>query len=67
MDASRPATRRRASWKAFPNRIWERVTESRVTGLLLNCSFANQETTDLTWLSQLQKLVASRVANQKGM
>ncbi|MCK5525047.1 MAG: hypothetical protein KAI83_18115 [Thiomargarita sp.] len=36
-------------------------------GLLLNCSFAaNQETTDLTWLSQLQKLVASRVANQKG-
>ncbi len=24
MDAQRPATRRRASWKAFPNRIWER-------------------------------------------
>lgn len=37
-------------------------------GLLLNCSLAaNQETSDLTWLSHLQKLVATRVANQKGI
>ena len=36
-------------------------------GLLLNCSLvAHQKTTDLTWLKSLQKLVADRVANQKG-
>jgi len=36
-------------------------------GLLLNCSFAdNQETSDLTWLNTLQKLVADCVGNQKG-
>jgi len=28
MDAPRPA-RRRASWKAFPNRIWERENERK--------------------------------------
>jgi len=36
-------------------------------GLLLNCSFAaDQETSDLTWLNTLQKLVADCVGNQKG-